>query len=56
MSFDIHSLGSLVPESYSRQLDERVAMQEMPYGYVSEPPAADTNDYDSKKLSSRDQY
>lgn len=35
-------------ESYSRELDERVAALEMPYGYTIAPPAADTGDYDSK--------
>ena len=39
MSFNIHQMGSLVEESYSRKLDERVAMQEMPYGYDNDPPA-----------------
>lgn len=38
MSFSIHEMGSLVPESYSRKLDERVLLQEMPYGYDSNPP------------------
>ncbi len=46
----------MIPESYSRQLDERVAMQEMPYGYVSSPPPADTGDYDQYKLESHKQY
>lgn len=52
MSFDVHMMGSLVPESYSRRLDERVAMQEMPYGYMGEPPPADTNDYNQRNLES----
>ena len=56
MSFDVHMMGSLVPESYSRQLDERVAMQEMPYGYVSSPPPADTGDYDQRRLESKKAY
>lgn len=56
MSFDVHQMGSLVPESYSRQLDERVAEQEMPYGYTSEPPPADTGDYDQRRLESNKQY
>lgn len=56
MSFDVHMMGSLVPESYSRQLDERVAMQEMPYGYQMPPPPADTGDYDQYKLESHKQY
>lgn len=33
-------------ESYSRQLDKRVASQEMPYGYSISPPPADTQDFD----------
>lgn len=56
MSFDVHQMGSFVPESYSRQLDERVAQQEMPYGYTSEPPPADTGDYDQRRLESNKQY
>lgn len=56
MSFDVHMLGSIVPESYSRQLDERVAMQEMPYGYTTPPPPADTNDYDQRKLETHVEY
>lgn len=56
MSFDVHMMGSFVPESYSRQLDERVAMQEMPYGYQTPPPPADTGDYDQRKLESNKQY
>lgn len=55
-SFSVHMEGSLVPESYSRQLDERVAMQEMPYGYTSEPPAADTGDFNQRRLESDKQY
>lgn len=56
MSFSIHELGSLVPESYSRQLDERVAMQEKPYGYEMSPPPADTGDFDQRRLESDKQY
>ena len=55
-SFDVHMMGSIVPESYSRQLDERVMAQEMPYGYVTEPPAADTGDYNQRRLESNKQY
>jgi hypothetical protein len=55
-SFTIHELGSIVPESYSRQLDERVLEQEMPYGYTTEPPAADTGDFDQRRLESNKQY
>lgn len=56
MNFDVHMLGSLVPESYSRILDERVARQEMPYGYLSSPPPADTGDFNQAKLESKKQY
>ena len=56
MSFDVHELGSLIPESYSRQLDERVARQEMPYGYTTNPPAADTGDFNQKRLESKKEY
>lgn len=33
-------------ESYSRQLDNKVAATEMPYGYDMSPPPAGTSDYD----------
>ena len=56
MSVSIHEMGSIVPESYSRILDERVSMQEMPYGYVSPPPPADTGDFDQRRLESNKQY
>lgn len=56
MSFEIHMLGSLVPESYSRSLDERVMGEEMPYGYSMPPPPADTGDFDQARLESRVQY
>ncbi len=56
MSFDVHMMGSLVPESYSRQLDERVAMTEKPYGYVTPPPAADTGDFDMQSRESHKEY
>lgn len=56
MSYDVHSMGSLVPESYSRKLDEQVAREEMPYGYVTNPPPADTGDFDQARLESRNKY
>lgn len=56
MSFSVHEMGSLVPESYSRQLDERVSIQEMPYGYVIGPPPADTGDFDQARMESKKQY
>lgn len=56
MSFEIHMLGSLVPESYSRQLDERVLAQEMPYGYENQPPPADTGDFDQRRLEAKHEH
>lgn len=47
---------SIVPESESRKLDNRVRMEERPYGYTSAPPAADTGDYDTSALQSKKQY
>ena len=35
-------------ESYSRQIDSMVKSQELPYGYDSPPPPADTHDYDER--------
>ncbi len=55
-SYSIHEMGSIVPESYSRKLDERVLIQEMPYGYTSEPPPADTGDFDQSRLESKKEY
>ncbi len=43
-------------ESYSREIDKRVAEQEMPYGYSSNPPAADTGDFNQRSLESDKQY
>lgn len=43
-------------ESYSRELDSRVQDSEMPYGYSTESPPADTGDYDSGRLASKKQY
>jgi hypothetical protein len=45
MSFNFLDQGYLPEDSYSRQLDRRVADQEYPYGYTSnEPPAGHPND------------
>ena len=44
------------PDSYSREIDHRVCMQEMPYGYTSEPPAADTGDFDQARKETRVEY
>ena len=39
MSFSFFNQGFIPSDSYSRQLDKRVAMDEFPYGYDSgEPP------------------
>lgn len=43
-------------ESYSRQLDKKVARQEMPYGYTISPPPADTGDYDLRSKETNMQY
>jgi hypothetical protein len=43
-------------DSYSRQLDNRVAATERPYGYSLPPPPADTNDYDQYRLESTKKY
>jgi hypothetical protein len=55
-SFNVHEMGSIVPESYSRKLDERVLIQEMTYGYTGNPPPADTGDFDQAKLESKKAY
>lgn len=56
MSFSSKKPGPQVPDSYSRQLDEQVARQEMPYGYTGNPPAADTGDYDQRSYETKNQY
>lgn len=55
---NVFEYGSLdhPPESYSRELDNRVKIEEKPYGYVSPPPPADTGDYDQARLESKKQY
>ncbi len=40
MSFNYHDQGFIPADSHSRQLDRQVAMDEYPYGYEGEPPAA----------------
>lgn len=54
--FNVHMMGSLVPESYSRILDEQVMAQERPYGYTNEPPPADTGNFNQRALESNKQY
>ena len=56
MSFSIYQSGSIVPESYSRRLDEKVLEQEMPYGYDTNPPPADTRNFDQAALESKKEY
>lgn len=55
-NFNIHRMGSIVPESASRILDQKVQFEEMPYGYTSNPPAADTGDFDQARLESKVRY
>lgn len=38
MSFNFHDQGFIPSDSYSRELDRRVAMDEYPYGYDGEVP------------------
>ena len=45
-----------VSESYSRQLDKRVQLEEKPYGYDMPPPPADTGNYDMRSRESHKQY
>lgn len=45
-----------VEDSYSRRLDRMVAAQEMPYGYDTPPPPADTGDYNTEAKESRKEY
>lgn len=40
MSFNYHDQGFIPGDSYSRNLDRRVAMDEHPYGYEGEVPPA----------------
>lgn len=43
-------------DSYSRELDSRVQESEMPYGYSSEGPPADTGNFNQRSLESNKQY
>lgn len=43
-------------ESYARQLDRTVQLQERPYGYEMPPPPADSGDYDMRSKESKKQY
>lgn len=42
--------------SYSRELDMKVQMEERPYGYEISPPPADTGDYDMYARESHVEY
>lgn len=54
--WDVHTLPEAVPESYSRQLDQRVFHEEKPYGYTTEPPPADTGNFNQRALESKKEY
>lgn len=56
MEFNLYMVPTLVNDSYSRQLDRRVAASEMPYGYNESPPSADTGDYNSEARVSKKEY
>lgn len=43
-------------DSYSRELDSRVQDSEMPYGYSTDSPPADTGDFNQRRLESDKQY
>jgi hypothetical protein len=44
------------PESASRKLDFTVRQSEMPYGYETSPPPADTGDYNMERLQDKKRY
>lgn len=44
------------PDSYSRELDMKVQAEEMPYGYTTPPPSADTGNFDQQAKESRKEY
>lgn len=56
MEFHMFEIHMAPPESYSREIDKKVSRQEMPYGYTSSPPPADTHDYDMRSLRSDKEY
>ena len=53
---DIFEMFGSPSESYSREIDKRVAKEEKPYGYSENPPAADTGNFDQRCLESNKQY
>lgn len=55
MAYDMDGF-RYVPESESRKLDMRVQREEMPYGYEGNPPAADSQNYQQRKLESKKVY
>lgn len=50
------SIFSPPPESYSRELDQRILKEEMPYGYTTPPPPYDTQDFDTEARNSKKEY
>ncbi len=60
MSFNFLDQGFVPSDSYSRNLDRRVALDEYPYGYIGdEPPAGYANQgllndaYENERLTSQ---
>ena len=45
-----------IPNSYSRQIDMRVQASEMPYGYETSPPPADTGNFNQHAKESHKEY
>jgi len=43
-------------DSYCRQMDSRIFESELPYGYDTPPPPADTGDFDQARLETKVQY
>lgn len=43
-------------ESFSRELDLKVQREEKPYGYSTNPPPADSGNYDMRKFNSKKEY
>lgn len=41
------------PNSYSRELDSRVQASEMPYGYLTDAPPADSGDFNQAAIETR---
>jgi hypothetical protein len=56
MKPDLNYSHPVPPNSFSRELDSMVLAQEMPYGYTTEPPPADTGDFNQASLESKQHY